>query len=74
MMLAWLQIANYIRKRASDEGGQTPSMQAIVISLKDAFYEKASALVGVYRDASLNCSRSLTLDLARLSLEAAATK
>jgi hypothetical protein len=38
-------------------------MQCLVISLKDAFYEKASGLIGVYRDAASDCSRNLTMDL-----------
>ena len=38
--------------------------QSLVISLKDGFYDKADALVGVYRDAQAGGSRTLTLDLA----------
>lgn len=37
--------------------------QSIVISLKDNFYDKAEALVGVYRDSDRGCSRTLTFDL-----------
>jgi structural maintenance of chromosome 1 len=40
------------------------ALQAIVISLKDSFYEKANGIVGVYRDVPGNTSRVLTLDLA----------
>eukprot|EP00742_Colponemidia_sp_Colp-10_P009579 GILJ01010457.1.p1 GENE.GILJ01010457.1~~GILJ01010457.1.p1 ORF type:complete len:1232 (-),score=301.08 GILJ01010457.1:81-3245(-) len=50
------KVSDYIRQRAAD-------FQCIVISLKDNFYEKADALVGVYRDAKGNCSKNLTLDL-----------
>ncbi|PNT78401.1 hypothetical protein BRADI_1g78711v3 [Brachypodium distachyon] len=39
--------------------------QSIVISLKDSFYDKAEALVGVYRDSERSCSRTLTLDLTK---------
>ncbi|CAG8505933.1 15264_t:CDS:10 [Funneliformis mosseae] len=38
------KIANYIREHASD------TFQFIVISLKSTLYEKAQALVGIYRD------------------------
>jgi structural maintenance of chromosome 1 len=48
------RIARYVRQRAG------PEFQFIVISLKAAFYEKAEALVGIYRD---DGSKSLTLDL-----------
>jgi len=48
------RIARYVRQRAG------PEFQFIVISLKAAFYEKAEALVGIYRDEG---SKSLTLDL-----------
>eukprot|EP00775_Hariotina_reticulata_P012126 gene12126-12264_t len=41
------------------------SFQSIVISLKDTFYEKADALVGVCRDLESNCSRTLTFDMTR---------
>lgn len=37
--------SNYIRSRAHEDG-----LQCIVISLKDTFYTKADALVGIYRD------------------------
>nr|GMD25106.1 structural maintenance of chromosomes protein 1 [Ipomoea batatas] len=39
--------------------------QSIVISLKDSFYDKAEALVGVYRDSDKSCSRTLTFDLTK---------
>ncbi|CAG8591189.1 9826_t:CDS:10 [Paraglomus occultum] len=51
------KIANYIREHASD------TFQFIVISLKSTLYEKAQALVGIYRDQDVNSSRTLTLQL-----------
>ncbi|KAI8840072.1 RecF/RecN/SMC [Chytriomyces cf. hyalinus JEL632] len=51
------KVANYIRSRASDE------FQFIVISLKSTFYERAQALVGIYKDQDENSSRVLTLRL-----------
>jgi structural maintenance of chromosome 1 len=39
--------------------------QSIVISLKDNFYEKADALVGVARDADTAASATYTFDLTR---------
>ena len=42
-----------------DDGG----LQALVISLKDTFYEKAQGLIGVFRDVQSNSSGTLTLDL-----------
>ncbi|KAI0563580.1 Structural maintenance of chromosomes protein [Gracilaria domingensis] len=50
------RVSSYVRSRASD-------LQTIVISLKDSFYERADALVGIYRDIMLQSSRLLTLDL-----------
>ena len=50
------RVSNYIRNRSSD-------LQTIVISLKDAFFEKADALIGVYRDVDERSSRMLSLDL-----------
>lgn len=52
------KVAGFIRSKScsggrldldSDDGGS--GFQSIVISLKDSFYDKAEALVGVYRDA-----------------------
>ncbi|RHZ63251.1 hypothetical protein Glove_330g45 [Diversispora epigaea] len=51
------KIANYIREHASD------NFQFIVISLKSTLYEKAQALVGIYRDQEMNSSKTLTLQL-----------
>ncbi|DAZ99111.1 TPA: hypothetical protein N0F65_008416 [Lagenidium giganteum] len=39
--------------------------QCVVISLKDAFYEKADALVGICKDIAMQRSKSLTLDLTK---------
>lgn len=50
------KVSTYVKSRASE-------LQTIVISLKDSFYERADALVGIYRDVSLKSSRLLTLDL-----------
>ncbi|CAN0430957.1 unnamed protein product, partial [Hapterophycus canaliculatus] len=50
------KVCNYIQGRSDD-------FQSIVISLKDMFYEKADALVGICRDHATNSSRTLTLDL-----------
>lgn len=38
-------------------------LQFIVISLKSALYERASSLVGIYRDQEESSSKILTLDL-----------
>ncbi|KAI8590059.1 RecF/RecN/SMC N terminal domain-containing protein [Geranomyces variabilis] len=51
------KVANYIRRHASDE------FQFIVISLKNTFYEKAEALVGIWKDKGQGSSRVLTLAL-----------
>ncbi|KAG7384747.1 Structural maintenance of chromosomes protein 1B [Phytophthora pseudosyringae] len=39
--------------------------QCVVISLKDSFYEKADALVGICKDITLQQSKSMTLDLTK---------
>ena len=48
-----------------DDATDDEKLQVIVVSLKDAFYERASGLVGVYRDCALDSSGTLTLDLNR---------
>ena len=50
------KVSNYIRMHSN-------SVQSIVISLKDGFYDKANSLVGVYRDRPGNCSHTMTLSL-----------
>jgi len=72
------RVAHYIRDKtrglgnndnneAEQRGVETDrgpsSFQSIVISLKDIFYEKADALVGVARDVDGACSRTFTFDL-----------
>ncbi|KAI3968838.1 hypothetical protein MKX01_028988 [Papaver californicum] len=71
------KVAGFIRSkscensvRCSDSNNQEDSeggngFQSIVISLKDTFYDKAQALVGVYRDSERGCSRTLTFDLTK---------
>ncbi|GFP85426.1 structural maintenance of chromosomes protein 1 [Phtheirospermum japonicum] len=63
------KVASFIRSKSCgdsldrDEFGS--GFQSIVISLKDNFYDKAEALVGVYRDSDRGCSRTLTFDLTK---------
>ncbi|KAF5741846.1 hypothetical protein HS088_TW10G00852 [Tripterygium wilfordii] len=66
------KVAGFIRSRScgakdnQDADGDS-GFQSIVISLKDSFYDKAEALVGVYRDSAIDkkCSSTLTFDLTR---------
>lgn len=58
------RVSNYIRGISRRD-----NLQCIVISLKDAFYEKADALIGVYRDKATNTSGTLTLDLTQYDQE-----
>ncbi|RKP38630.1 cohesin complex subunit psm1 [Dimargaris cristalligena] len=51
------KVANYIRENCGE------NFQFIVISLKQALYENAQSLVGIYREQSINSSRTLTIDL-----------
>jgi structural maintenance of chromosome 1 len=61
-------VAHYIRGRTRPgEGG---GFQSIVISLKDIFYEKADALVGVCRDQDSAASQTFTFDLNRFEAPA----
>ena len=53
-----LKVCNYIQRRSGD-------FQCIVISLKDMFYERSQALVGICKDVATTSSRTLTLDLTR---------
>lgn len=65
------KVAGFIRSKSCGgarvnqdlDGGS--GFQSIVISLKDSFYDKAEALVGVYRDSDRSCSRTLTFDLTK---------
>jgi structural maintenance of chromosome 1 len=51
------KVAAFIRAKSRDEAmrrddqSKGDGFQSVVISLKDSFYDKADALVGVYRDA-----------------------
>lgn len=51
------RIADYVKRKSGD------SFQFVVISLKGTFYEKASGLVGIFRDNDWGGTKSLTLDL-----------
>ena len=55
------RVALYLRSKT--RSGIEGSFQGIVISLKDVFYEKADALVGVCREPEFGASATLTFDL-----------
>ena len=55
------RVALYLRSKTRP--GTPGSFQGIVISLKDVFYEKADALVGVCREPKHRASSTLTFDL-----------
>uniref|UniRef100_A0A0D6QVW1 Structural maintenance of chromosomes protein n=1 Tax=Araucaria cunninghamii TaxID=56994 RepID=A0A0D6QVW1_ARACU len=63
------KVAAFIRSKSRDENRDQDKngvgFQSVVISLKDTFYDKADALVGVYRDSDKSCSRTLTFDLSK---------
>ncbi|KAI3782969.1 hypothetical protein L2E82_13030 [Cichorium intybus] len=66
------KVAGFIRSKSceGERANQETTLegngfQSIVISLKDTFYDKAEALVGVYRDSERGCSRTLTFDLTK---------
>ncbi|XP_057965620.1 structural maintenance of chromosomes protein 1 [Malania oleifera] len=65
------KVAGFIRMKSCEgaRGNQDADggcgFQSIVISLKDSFYDKAEALVGVYKDSDRSCSRTLTFDLTK---------
>jgi structural maintenance of chromosome 1 len=65
------KVAGFIRSKSCARTGEEQDgdggcgFQSIVISLKDRFYDKAEALVGVYRDLERSCSRTLTFDLTK---------
>lgn len=50
------KVSGYIQRNSNN-------FQCLVISLKDTFFDQADALVGVYREVSENCSKTLTLDM-----------
>jgi len=55
------QVSNYIRGRTD--------LQCLVISLKDSFYHKSDAIVGIYRNHASECSEVLTVDLTNYELD-----
>ncbi|CAA7046124.1 unnamed protein product [Microthlaspi erraticum] len=63
------KVAKFIRSKSCQAArdSQDPEdgngFQSIVISLKDSFYDKAEALVGVYRDTERSCSSTMSFDL-----------
>ncbi|KAI4340176.1 hypothetical protein MLD38_025039 [Melastoma candidum] len=61
------KVAGFIRSKSCEgsRAAQDADFQSIVISLKDSFYDKAEALVGVCRDSERSCSRTLTFDLTK---------
>eukprot|EP00474_Spongospora_subterranea_P000493 CRZ00951.1 hypothetical protein [Spongospora subterranea] len=52
------KVARYVRYRAHED-----NLQCIVISLKDTFFDKSDALIGVFKDRTNNSSGCITLDL-----------
>jgi structural maintenance of chromosome 1 len=58
------RVAQFIRERAA-EG----SLQFVVISLKDNFYQMAHGLVGIFRDRREEASSCVTIDLEALDVE-----
>lgn len=65
------KVAGFIRSkscsgaRTEQETDASIGFQSIVISLKDTFYDKAEALIGVYRDSDKSCSQTLSFDLTK---------
>nr|VDC82293.1 unnamed protein product [Brassica rapa] len=63
------KVAQFIRSkscqaaRENQDAEDGHGFQSIVISLKDSFYDKAEALVGVYRDVDKSCSSTMSFDL-----------
>lgn len=53
-----VRVADYICQHKT-------SFQSIVISLKDTFYHRADAVIGIYRDTEHGCSRVLSMDLSK---------
>ena len=59
------RVASYIRARTRPDA--TPKFQSVVISLKDAFFHQADALVGVAKDHGSASSATYTFDLNRFA-------
>ncbi|CAH8381616.1 unnamed protein product [Eruca vesicaria subsp. sativa] len=63
------KVAQFIRSKScqaardNQDAEDGHGFQSIVISLKDSFYDKAEALVGVYRDVDKSCSSTMSFDL-----------
>lgn len=56
------KVSRFIKQKCYESD---PPLQCIVISLKDLFYEKAGALVGIYKDRKTESSGVLHVDLTR---------
>jgi len=67
------KVSHYVRQRATHRDPAS-RVQCLVVSLKDAFFHKASSLIGVCKDvrAPVLTSRSLTLELDGMGAETAA--
>ncbi|CAH2064118.1 unnamed protein product [Thlaspi arvense] len=63
------KVAQFIRSKScqaardNQDAEDGNGFQSIVISLKDSFYDKAEAVIGVFRDVERSCSRTMTFDL-----------
>ncbi|KAJ8527280.1 hypothetical protein K7X08_029757 [Anisodus acutangulus] len=64
-VVGFIRSKSYGGARLTQDPEEGCGLQNIVISLKNNFYDKAEALVDVYRDADRGCSRTLTFDLTK---------
>ena len=55
------KVVHYVKKQSS-------TVQCIVISLKHSFFERADALIGIYKEEG-NSSRTLSLDLSKYEMK-----
>jgi structural maintenance of chromosome 1 len=59
------KVSSYVQRRSAIGGGKNGllPLQCIVISLKDSFYDRASGIIGIYKDSAISGSGALSLDL-----------
>lgn len=63
------KVSSYVQRRSAIDGGKNglPPLQCLVISLKDSFYDRASGIIGIFKDSAISGSGALSLDLTAYS-------
>jgi structural maintenance of chromosome 1 len=59
------KVSSYVQRRSAIGGGRNglPPLQCLVISLKDSFYDRASGIIGIFKDSAISGSGAISLDM-----------